>query len=872
MKLTYRLRPIQYLIIAAAFVLWGCSEPTTSDPEPVKTYALGVTLAGLNGSLGLSLSSPELASAESLVVSQNGSLNFDARLKTDSDITIDITSQPDEQICRFSANSSNQFTATLNEADLNVNLVCINKTYRTSVSVTGLNDTLRLALSSPELATAEPLEITNNGSFDFAASFETNSQVSIEITEQPDEQICSFSGDDGGPFSSTINSSDLNVQIVCIDKTYSINITVTGLDQANVMTVNLSSTGTTNVNEDLIFNADDDLSFNEQLTKGRSFKIEFSQPNNTAQNCVFNANNSTVFEGTMSNTALSLSITCTPTFSLGGNLSGALDTANLTVQLYQSETLVETLNETTLANNASFAFDKRLDLGSDYRVVVGTPPSDQLCSVTNGNGTLTSQVSDIVIQCLAWGGELRIDNTPNVTTPKAQVVLNKNGQATATWQSQETPAAPLNFREITYPDEQPGLWSASTQINQPGQGFSFPTQNPFTIAINDNGDSLAVWEPGRYNLRSNLGAWGEVALNVADSSGTTGISSKIDFPKAALNNRQDGEEAILVWTESSVVTENGTTTTTTNFYANTYNWPNQQWGATATQLNSSESKGTSFGAQQAADIASNDNGQALAIWPVLSAEGVSIDSALYTASGSKWQPTQTLWTRAEQPGVIPQPKIAINSADQAIAVWEEVTETEVAIWANSYRDGVWSEAIELEKYNVVIPLSAPPMPQVALNDQGQAVVVWSVANLTVDEVTSTHLYAQSYDFADQQWQQNAELLGQGPRTTPAPSLALANNGLAIVVWQQDGIDVEDHPVVTVQARGYSADTGCWCDEPLVIGTVNKFTVSTSLNPTVAINESNGEAIVVWSLYNDLSTTEDDEFAGIWANHFSIPSL
>jgi len=80
------------------------------------------------------------------------------------------------------------------------------------------------------------------------------------------------------------------------------------------------------------------------------------------------------------------------TYSVGGNVNG-LTGAGLELQNNGADALA-------IAANGSFTFATELEDGSAYAVTVSTQPTDQTCSVDNGNGTIAAaNVTNVTVTC-----------------------------------------------------------------------------------------------------------------------------------------------------------------------------------------------------------------------------------------------------------------------------------------------------------------------------------------------------------------------------------------------------------------------------------------------------------------------------------------
>ncbi|MCC5813499.1 MAG: DUF1566 domain-containing protein [Leptospira sp.] len=83
--------------------------------------------------------------------------------------------------------------------------------------------------------------------------------------------------------------------------------------------------------------------------------------------------------------------TTATTFTLGGTVSG----------LGTDKTLVLTNDgvDKSITANGEYTFDAAVNSGSTYNVTVKTQPTDQSCTVSNGTGTASANVSNINVSC-----------------------------------------------------------------------------------------------------------------------------------------------------------------------------------------------------------------------------------------------------------------------------------------------------------------------------------------------------------------------------------------------------------------------------------------------------------------------------------------
>jgi len=114
-----------------------------------------------------------------------------------------------------------------------------------------------------------------------------------------------------------------------------------------------------------------------------------------------------------SNTTVAIDVTIDgatyPIYTVGGSVSGI--TGNVTLQLSSSAGSIT--NTASVSSNGSFAFTTDYFMtGWDYAVTVSSQPSGQVCSVTNGSGTIVASighVTNFTVTCV-------VDTTAPTTT------------------------------------------------------------------------------------------------------------------------------------------------------------------------------------------------------------------------------------------------------------------------------------------------------------------------------------------------------------------------------------------------------------------------------------------------------------------------
>ena len=164
-------------------------------------------------------------------------------------------------------------------------------------------------------------------------------------------------------------------------KTYAVGGSVTGLIVGQG--VGLLDNGTSPIG----ISANGAFSFSTQLASGSSYSVTVgTQP--SGETCTVVQGSGTVNSAAVTNIA----VTCTPTYSIGGTISG-LSASGLVLK-NGSDTL------TVSAGATSFTMRTRVTSGSTYSVTVGTQPSGETCSVSQGSGSVgAANVTNVDVTC-----------------------------------------------------------------------------------------------------------------------------------------------------------------------------------------------------------------------------------------------------------------------------------------------------------------------------------------------------------------------------------------------------------------------------------------------------------------------------------------
>jgi hypothetical protein len=477
------------------------------------------------------------------------------------------------------------------------------------------------------------------------------------------------------------------------------------------------------------------------------------------------------------------------TYTIGGTVSGLTGTG---LDLYNNGTDIRYVD-----NNGAFTFTNKIGAGSPYAVTVKTQPVGQTCTVTNGSGTANADVNNIAVTCgaataaKAWRGAALIETNNAGGAEGPEIAFDANGDAFAIWYQSDGTRNQIWANRYT-----PAGWQ-TPQLLSSGLGDAYQPH----IALDANGLVIAVWaqtDGTNYNIWARPyaeGVWGTPELIETELGNA--FSPRVAFDAAS--------NAIVVWSQtvgglSGIHTNRFTYTSNTwgsattidggvgpayqpqvavlpggwvvavwiqnvggldHIFTNTFNGTG--W-STADVLDSNNNGGT-----VAPHLAADANGNAIAVWS--QGDGVKFNAYTSRFSAGSWGLVELLET--SNVSYATAPRIAMNAAGNAVAVWLEDEMDNTNVWARHYTAGVgWGTTVLIDS-----PLGyGADSPNVAIDPAGHATAIWPFRG---------YIYANHFT-AGTGWGTPEKLEtvigGLGSR-----NVAMDVNGNAIAVWgQSDG--------------------------------------------------------------------------------------
>lgn len=277
----------------ACVVANGTGVITTADVTSIavtcttSTFSVGGNVNGLAGS-GLVLRNN---GGDDLAVDADGGFSFATPLPSGTTYNVSVAVQPTNptQACVVSNGSGAIGAGNVT----NIGVSCTTIEYTVGGTVSGLNGS-GLVLQNNG---GEPLPIAANGPFVFAGSASAGTPYDVTVLAQPTNpaQVCTVENGSG-----SLNGNVTNVQVACIDVTYSIGGTVAGLGPGR--TLLLENNGANM----LVLSNDGPFVFPTEIPSGASYSVTIA--NMPIDRLCKVANGQGIALGPVTN----VTVTCTP--------------------------------------------------------------------------------------------------------------------------------------------------------------------------------------------------------------------------------------------------------------------------------------------------------------------------------------------------------------------------------------------------------------------------------------------------------------------------------------------------------------------------------------------------------------------------------
>src|SRR3984957_16606127 len=335
-------------------------------------FTVGGTISGLSSGASVTLLDN---GGDAYKATANGKFTFSTGFASGATYDVTVGTQPAGETCTVTLGSGTVGTKNVTT----VKVTC--KAYTIGGIVSGLLTGASVTLLDNG---GDAYKATANGKFTFSTGFASGATYDVTVGTQPSGETCTVTLGSG-----TVGKKNVTtVKVTC--KAYTIGGTVSGLLTGASVTL-LDHGG-----DAYKATANGKFTFSTGLASGATYDVTVgTQP--AGETCTVTGGSGTV--GTKD--VITVKVTCkasTTTFSIGGTVSGLNSSTSVTL-------LDNGGNSLPVTANGAFTFTTKLASGATYKVTVGTQPTGETCTVTNGSGTVGSaNVTNIAVACSSGGG------------------------------------------------------------------------------------------------------------------------------------------------------------------------------------------------------------------------------------------------------------------------------------------------------------------------------------------------------------------------------------------------------------------------------------------------------------------------------------
>jgi hypothetical protein len=533
-------------------------------------------------------------------------------------------------------------------------------------------------------------------------------------------------------------------------------------------------------------------------------------------------------------------------YQIGGTVSG-LSGVGLVLANNNSENL-------SVSASGAFGFIRGLPSGAAYSISVKEHPNGQSCSVTHGTGTVgTKAVTDVTVACVTAAPlELLSANPANASTNVARAsapslmfsaaLSNPESSASITLQSaagSHPLSTSVSGSTLTLTPRRKLLpltgytLTVSTALRG-ASGEQLPSAVTTTFTTAD-----AAWQPAALLATQDETFDPRVAMNAKGDAITvwrqhdgirTRILSRLYLVGTGWSPVREGP-ASLVRPGALVLDAMG------NAIAVWDNVESRSCGddetcSTASLYTSRFTAADGWSEPRLmatardssgtdAHIAMNSAGDAVLVWAENDGGGADIWTRRYVAGGG-WRSSVRIDT---QPASASAPQVVMNEDGDAMAVWSQGDGITNDIWANRYTAGSWGTAVRIES-----SAAYGTFPRIAMNEHGDASAVWSQ-----HDGQGFNVWFNSFS-ATQGWG-IAELAADHAENAINPTIAIDTAGTSLLLWEEL---YHEGPTfrMNVWSKRRAANSG-WGAATLLVNTAQA-------DPAQLVMDESGNAIAAWS--------------------------
>jgi uncharacterized repeat protein (TIGR03803 family) len=334
-------------------------------------YSLGGTIAGLGNNAGL-----VLANGSDTLTVPAGATRFSmpTNVAYTSSYTVTVQTQPSGLACSVAKG-----TGTMPPAPVtNISIVCTGQPFSLGGTIAGLGNFTGLTLANG----TDTLNVSA-GSTTFSMPTPVNFGTAYSVTAKtaPVGLTCTVAVGSGTMPAANVTT----VAVTCSEQSYSLGGRLSGLTSSGLVLAN--GTDTLHVTSGATTFA---MPAKVAYTSSYAVVVQ-TQP--STDTCTVANGSGTMGAGNVT----SVSVTCAVgTYTVAGTISGLTGTGLVLLDNGNDATTIS-------ANATQFTMHTGVVQGNTYAITVGTQPTGETCTVSNGTGTVgAGNVTGVTVSCAPW--------------------------------------------------------------------------------------------------------------------------------------------------------------------------------------------------------------------------------------------------------------------------------------------------------------------------------------------------------------------------------------------------------------------------------------------------------------------------------------
>ncbi len=251
-------------------------------------------------------------------------------------------------------------------------------------------------------------------------------------------------------------------------------------------------------------------------------------------------------------------------------------------------------------------------------------------------------------------------------------------------------------------------------------------------------------------------------------------------------------------------------------------------------------------------VAMDNSGDAIVVWY----QNDGVETQIYKAEyrGGSWTTPASLADIVSIDGhTSVSPMVAMDNNGNAIIVWSQYDGSFYQVFKAEYRSGSWTFPASISD-NISPDGTHTGNPQVAMSDDGTAVITW-----LQPDGSNQQVYRSTYDGST--WTNPANLadnISPDGQDASYAKVAMDASGNAIIIWEQS-----DGSATQIFKSEYRS--GAWTDPSSLTDNISP-DGQLAGQPEVAM-DNNGNAIITWTQYNGSNYLiyKSEYRSAAWAN-------